>query len=86
MAITNARGDALVRVTLDWRDGQHYVRGRQLPCRICGQPTNLRDAQDRPCDKTCIEREIEAQVLAFARTLIAEAAAGSTDCRMEVNR
>jgi hypothetical protein len=76
MAAIDARGDAVVRITLDWRDGRHYERGRRQACRVCGCLTNLRDASGDAACKTCVEGEIEAQVLAFARTLIAESVAG----------
>jgi hypothetical protein len=71
MAATDARGDAVVRVSLDWRDGRHWDGRRERACRVCGTPTNLREASGTPACKTCVEGEIEAEVLAFARTLIA---------------
>jgi hypothetical protein len=61
----------MVRVTLDWRDGRHYVHGRPRPCRICLCSTNLRDDQGAAACKRCVEGEIEARVVAFARSLIA---------------
>jgi len=81
MAATDVKGDAMVRVTLDWRDRQHYVGGRPRSCRVCGCPTNLRDHSGAAACKRCVEVEIEARVLAFAQTLIAEAST-----RTEVTR
>jgi hypothetical protein len=85
MPATDVKGDAMVRITLDWRDGRHYARGRQRPCRICDGPTNLRDTAGAAACKRCVEGEIEAQVLAFARTLIAESSTATTQKRVHAD-
>jgi hypothetical protein len=74
MPATDAHGDAMVRVTLNWRDQQHY-QPHQLACRICGTPTHHREAGGGAACKSCVEGEIETRVLAFAQDLIASAAA-----------
>ena len=45
---------------LDWRDGKHYSN-RALPCRYCGQPTNLRDSKGKPAHKICAEQALAQQ-------------------------
>jgi hypothetical protein len=76
MAVIDAKGDAMVRVSLDWRGHGHWDGRRARACRVCGQPTNLREASGEAACKTCVEGEIEARVLEFARTLIAQTTAG----------
>jgi hypothetical protein len=49
-------------VALDWRDPKHFAR-RRMPCRVCKNPTFLRDNQGRPCDKTCAEKELAAEIV-----------------------
>ena len=52
-----------VTTCLDWsgRDGVNHWGGGQLrPCRNCGQPAFLTDAQRRPQHKVCAEAEYEA--------------------------
>ncbi|GAA5026145.1 hypothetical protein [Actinopolymorpha pittospori] len=38
----------------DWRDS-HRWSSRQMPCRFCAAPTNLRDLDGRPAHKVCAE-------------------------------
>lgn len=38
---------------LDWR--AHKV-GAPKPCRLCGAPAIMRDADGQPCHKVCAER------------------------------
>ena len=45
---------------LDWRDSSHWS-DRQLPCRYCGFPTNLRDSRMKPAHKTCAEDALTTQ-------------------------
>lgn len=49
-------------VALDWRDPRHFAR-RRMPCRVCRNPTFLRDGEGRPCDKTCAEKELAAEIV-----------------------
>lgn len=49
-------------VALDWRDPKHFAR-RRMPCRVCRNPTFLRDSEGRPCDKTCAEKELAAEIV-----------------------
>lgn len=42
---------------LDWRDSAHWHALRK-PCRLCDEPTNLRDEAARPCHKSCAETEL----------------------------
>ncbi|MGW5123230.1 hypothetical protein ACWEQ7_04045 [Streptomyces sp. NPDC004069] len=46
---------------LDWRDGDVHWSSRALPCRYCGQPTQLRDSKRKPAHKTCAEDALAAQ-------------------------
>jgi hypothetical protein len=51
-----------VTTCLDWsgRDGvDHYGGGQMRPCRSCGQPALLVDADGQPQHKVCAEREHE---------------------------
>lgn len=45
---------------LDWRDSNHWSE-RQLPCRYCGFPTNLRDSRMKPAHKVCAETALTTQ-------------------------
>lgn len=45
---------------LDWRDSRHWSE-RQLPCRYCGFPTNLRDSRMKPAHKICAEQALTVQ-------------------------
>lgn len=45
---------------LDWSDGSHWSR-RQLPCRYCGEPTNLRDSKGKPAHKVHAEQALAQQ-------------------------
>ncbi len=45
---------------LDWRESCHWSE-RQLPCRYCGFPTNLRDSRMKPAHKTCAEDALTLQ-------------------------
>lgn len=45
---------------LDWRDSSHWSE-RQLPCRYCDFPTNLRDSRMKPAHKVCAEDALTAQ-------------------------
>lgn len=45
---------------LDWRGSEHWSE-RQLPCRYCGFPTNLRDSRMKPAHKTCAEEALAIQ-------------------------
>jgi hypothetical protein len=49
---TPRASDATEETTLDWR--QHHT-GIVAACIICGQPTPLRDDDNRPCHKACAE-------------------------------
>lgn len=40
---------------LDWRT--HAV-GRPAPCRLCGRPAMMRDADGLPCHKVCAEDDL----------------------------
>ncbi|MFE2412455.1 bifunctional DNA primase/polymerase [Kitasatospora sp. NPDC059408] len=42
---------------LDWHDARHFDRTGDRPCRWCGRPTPLRDAQRRPSHKVCAEQQ-----------------------------
>ncbi|MCY0957663.1 hypothetical protein [Streptomyces sp. H27-H5] len=46
---------------LNWRDGRHWSE-RELPCRYCGRPTNLRDSARHPAHKLCAEAAIRQQI------------------------
>lgn len=46
---------------LDWRDSDVHWSNRQLPCRYCGFPTNLRDSKHKPAHKTCAEEALAIQ-------------------------
>lgn len=45
---------------LDWRDSAHWA-WEPLPCRYCGQPTQLRDSKTKPAHKTCAEDALARQ-------------------------
>ncbi|MFF3497415.1 hypothetical protein ACFYWS_39490 [Streptomyces sp. NPDC002795] len=45
---------------LDWHASSHWSR-RQLPCRYCEEPTNLRDSKHKPAHKTCAEQALAQQ-------------------------
>jgi hypothetical protein len=45
---------------LDWSDRSHWA-WEQLPCRYCGQPTNLRDSKGSPAHKVHAEEALAAQ-------------------------
>ncbi|MEU1273054.1 hypothetical protein [Streptomyces sp. NPDC005799] len=45
---------------LDWTDRSHWAWD-PLPCRYCGQPTNLRDSKGAPAHKTCAEAALAQQ-------------------------
>ncbi|WP_405554280.1 hypothetical protein [Streptomyces sp. NBC_01171] len=45
---------------LDWRDARHWS-ARELPCRYCGFPTNLRDTRMKPAHKVCAEDALAMQ-------------------------
>lgn len=45
---------------LDWREARHYS-SRALPCRYCGQPTNLRDSKGKPAHKVHAEQALAQQ-------------------------
>jgi hypothetical protein len=47
---------------LDWTDASVHWSSRQLPCRYCGFPTNLRDSRMKPAHKTCAEEALARQV------------------------
>ncbi len=64
-------GAVTIRVCLTWQDRGHWDARAQRPCRICRQPTNLRDTAGAAAHKRCIEDAIEAKVAEFARRLIA---------------
>ncbi|MGW3854729.1 hypothetical protein [Micromonospora arida] len=34
----------------------HHATGDPLPCRLCRKPAIMRDAEGRPCHKTCAEQ------------------------------
>lgn len=59
-----------VHVTLAWQDRGQWDPRSQRACRVCGQPTNLRDSRGVAAHKACVEGAIEAKVVEFARTLI----------------
>ena len=44
---------------LDWSDSGHWTR-RRRDCRLCGEPTNLRDGAGRPAHKVCVEEAVDA--------------------------
>ncbi|MGW1039857.1 hypothetical protein [Streptomyces sp. NPDC002547] len=46
---------------LDWRNSEIHWSSRQLPCRYCGEPTNLRDSKHKPAHKTCAEAALTQQ-------------------------
>ncbi len=48
------RQSSTSRITLDWSGPEHWSQSQQ-PCRICDQPTQLRDPQGQPCHKVCAE-------------------------------
>jgi hypothetical protein len=62
-------GYVRVDISLDWNRPGHY-ESRELACRICKQPTQLRDELGDPAHKVCVESDIEARVLAFAKSLL----------------
>jgi hypothetical protein len=43
---------------LDWST---HKAGDRRPCRLCGDPAFMRDANGRPCHKTCAEQAGERQ-------------------------
>lgn len=45
---------------LDWTDRAHWS-WESLPCRYCGQPTQLRDSKNKPAHKTCAEDALAQQ-------------------------
>lgn len=45
---------------LDWTDSSHWSV-RELPCRYCGFPTNLRDSRMKPAHKVCAEEALALQ-------------------------
>lgn len=45
---------------LDWRDSSHWS-DRELPCRYCGVPTNLRDSRMKAAHKACAEDALATQ-------------------------
>jgi hypothetical protein len=63
----------LVRATvsLDWRDPRHWST-RKRRCRICRTPTFLRDSQGKPCDKTCAETELAAEIVRTQNAYLAD--------------
>ncbi|SNY72765.1 hypothetical protein [Paractinoplanes atraurantiacus] len=63
-------GYVKVQIALDWSASGHYDARRELPCKHCGQPTNLRNDLGQPDHKVCVEAEIEAKVLAYAKSLL----------------
>jgi hypothetical protein len=63
-------GYVKIQVSLDWSDGDHYDRRRELPCKHCDRPTNLRNDDGEPDHKTCAEADIETKVLAYAKSLL----------------
>lgn len=44
---------------LDWST---HKAGDRRPCRLCGDPAFMRDANGRPCHKTCAEQAGEQAV------------------------
>lgn len=63
-------GFVRIQVSLDWSSSDHYDGRRELPCKHCGQPTNLRNDAGEPDHKGCVEADIEAKVLAYAKSLL----------------
>ena len=63
-------GAVSVHVTLTWDGRGHWQPQSQRPCRVCVQPTNMRDTAGQAAHRTCVEGEIEAKVAEFARTLV----------------
>lgn len=45
---------------LDWTSSAHWSK-HQLPCRYCGEMTNLRDSRRKPAHKTCAEGALSQQ-------------------------
>ncbi|MCX4994291.1 hypothetical protein [Streptomyces longwoodensis] len=46
---------------LDWSNGSVHWSSRELPCRYCGFPTNLRDSRMKPAHKVCAEYALAIQ-------------------------
>lgn len=64
--VTSIDWTAAAQVVLDWRGPGHWAR-MERPCRVCGRATFLRDESGRPCNKTCAESELAAELLAATR-------------------
>lgn len=45
---------------LNWGSPEHWST-RQLPCRYCGDLTNLRDSHRKPAHKVCAEDALRQQ-------------------------
>ena len=45
---------------LNWNSRDHWA-WEQLPCRYCGEPTNLRDSKHKPAHKSCAEEALAVQ-------------------------
>jgi hypothetical protein len=65
----------LVRVRLDWSAPEHFVAGVYRACRVCDDPTQMRDSSGQPCHQSCAEIEI-------ARELIGRTGSQITDERV----
>ncbi|UQA95722.1 hypothetical protein [Streptomyces halobius] len=45
---------------LNWTSSVHWSK-HQLPCRYCGETTNLRDSSRKAAHKTCAENALTQQ-------------------------
>lgn len=52
-------------VVLNW--SKHRVGQRPGKCRICKRPALMRDEKDKPCHKTCVERQLTERAARAAR-------------------
>ncbi|MFD5697500.1 hypothetical protein [Streptomyces lasiicapitis] len=46
---------------LNWNSSSHWDYDGPLPCRYCGEPTQMRDSKRKPAHKTCAEDALARQ-------------------------
>lgn len=61
--------DVLVGGCLDWNDSAHWASPAR-PCRHCGTPTHLRNAQRQHACKVCEETWLSSRIEQVAATYV----------------